>query len=102
MASDRTERATPKRRDEARRKGQVARSMDLNGAVILLTGLLALSTAGPGMVRRMEEALVALLTMAKNPAIVDQKGVGELFASVGRQVALAAAPFASPAALAAC
>jgi flagellar biosynthetic protein FlhB len=101
MASDRTEKATPKRRDEARRKGQVARSMDLNGAVILLTGLLALSSAGPAMVRRMEESLVALLTMAKDPSIVDQKGVGELFATVGRHVALAAAPVAVACALAA-
>ena len=38
MASggDRTEKATPKKRDDASKKGQVARSMDLNGAVVLL------------------------------------------------------------------
>jgi flagellar biosynthesis protein FlhB len=101
MASDRTEKATPKRRDEARRKGQVARSSDLNGAVILLAGLLALSSAGPAMVRRMEEALAGLLTMARDPAMVDQKGVGELFATVFGHVALAAAPVAGACALAA-
>ncbi len=33
---DKTEKATPKKRDEARKKGQVARSQDLNGAVVLL------------------------------------------------------------------
>ena len=32
MASDKTEKATPKRREEARKKGQVASSTDLNGA----------------------------------------------------------------------
>ena len=34
MAGEKTEKATPKRRDEAKRKGQVARSMDLTGAQI--------------------------------------------------------------------
>jgi hypothetical protein len=32
MADDKTEKATPKKREEARKKGQVARSPDLNGA----------------------------------------------------------------------
>ena len=31
---DRTEKATPKRRNDARKKGQVAKSTDLNGAVV--------------------------------------------------------------------
>ena len=55
-ASDKTEKATPKKLEEARKKGQVARSMDLNGAVVLLASLLALSAFGPGMLQRMEEA----------------------------------------------
>lgn len=32
MAGEKTEKATPKKREEARKKGQVARSMDLTGA----------------------------------------------------------------------
>ena len=36
MADDKTEKPTPKRREEARKKGQVARSMDINGAIVLL------------------------------------------------------------------
>jgi flagellar biosynthetic protein FlhB len=36
---DRTEKATPKRREEARKKGQVARSAELNSAVVLLAGI---------------------------------------------------------------
>lgn len=36
---DRTEQPTPKRRAEARKKGQVARSRDLSGALVLLAGL---------------------------------------------------------------
>lgn len=35
---EKTEQATPRRREEARKKGQVFKSADLNSAVILLTG----------------------------------------------------------------
>ena len=37
---DKTEKATPKKREEARKKGQVAKSADLNGAVVLLAVVL--------------------------------------------------------------
>ena len=35
MASDKTEQATPKRREEARERGQVARSTDANTAIVI-------------------------------------------------------------------
>ncbi|MCX7622806.1 MAG: flagellar biosynthesis protein FlhB [Thermomicrobium sp.] len=38
MASERTERATPRRRQEARKRGQVPRSADLTSALALLAG----------------------------------------------------------------
>ncbi|MFN3336435.1 MAG: flagellar biosynthesis protein FlhB [Thermomicrobium sp.] len=38
MASERTERATPRRREEARKRGQVPRSADLTSALALLAG----------------------------------------------------------------
>ncbi len=40
---ERTEEATPRRREEARRKGQVARSQELSSAAVLLAGFLAIS-----------------------------------------------------------
>ena len=43
---DRTEPATPRRREEARERGQVARSADLSSAVVLLAAVLALRFAG--------------------------------------------------------
>jgi flagellar biosynthetic protein FlhB len=91
-ASDKTEKATPKKLDEARKKGQVARSMDLNGAVVLMASLFALSAFGPGMLRRMEEAMVAVLDLAKTPGVVDVNTIGELFGTIGMHIALAAAP----------
>jgi flagellar biosynthetic protein FlhB len=43
---DRTEPATPRRREEARERGQVARSADLSSAAVLLAAVLALRFAG--------------------------------------------------------
>jgi flagellar biosynthetic protein FlhB len=47
---DRTEKATPKHRKRAREQGQVARSSDLGGAVVLVTGILMISIVGPQVV----------------------------------------------------
>ncbi|HKE92669.1 MAG TPA: flagellar biosynthesis protein FlhB [Povalibacter sp.] len=43
---ERTESATPRRREEARRKGQIPRSRDLSAAAVLMTGGVALSSLG--------------------------------------------------------
>jgi len=43
--ADQTEKATPKRRQDARKKGQVAKSADLNGAVVLVAALGSLASA---------------------------------------------------------
>ena len=47
---DRTEAPTARRRQEAREKGQVARSMDLNASLFLLAAFLALSWLGRDLV----------------------------------------------------
>jgi len=44
---ERTESATPKRREEARRKGQIARSRELNSTSVMLAGSGALLAFGP-------------------------------------------------------
>ena len=50
---DKTEPATPRRRQEARKRGQVARSNEANSAIILLISLLTIKYAGPLMLERM-------------------------------------------------
>jgi flagellar biosynthetic protein FlhB len=61
-AQERTEQATPKRLREAREKGQIARSRDLNSLVLLLAasgGLLAFGeTLLAGMVRQMYSGFI--------------------------------------------
>ena len=44
---DKTEPATPRRREEAREEGRVAKSADMNGAIVLLASLLTLKAVGP-------------------------------------------------------
>lgn len=101
MAGERTEKATPKRRDEARRKGQVARSADLSGAVVLLAGLFALGAAGPSMAQRMGDAMRSALALGAQPDAVGPSSIGRIFLDAGTQVALAVAPVAGACALAA-
>jgi len=48
-AGERTEAPTPRRRQEARRRGQVARSQDLTAAIILLGTMVALNVIGPAI-----------------------------------------------------
>ncbi len=47
MSSERTEAPTPRRRAEARKKGQIAKSPEVNTAFILLIGFFVLQKSGP-------------------------------------------------------
>ena len=100
MAENKTEKATPKRKEEARKKGQVARSADVNGAVVLMASLLALSAFGPGMWERMAVATRDLLMLTSSPDVVSREGIGELMRTTGTVSALAVAPIAVVCALA--
>jgi flagellar biosynthesis protein FlhB len=51
FAGEKTERATPKRRNEARKEGNIPKSPDLTSAVTLVTVLVALRLLGPGIWR---------------------------------------------------
>ena len=64
---DKTEKATPKRREEARKKGQVAKSQDLNGAVVLLSSLFALSIWGPHIWNQLGASMHDTLAMIAEP-----------------------------------
>jgi flagellar biosynthetic protein FlhB len=62
-----TEKATPKRRTEARKKGQVAKSTDLNGAVVLGVGLVGVMFLGPKMVSGAGAAMRAIFAQISTP-----------------------------------
>jgi flagellar biosynthesis protein FlhB len=90
--AEKTEKATPKKRGEAFNKGQIAKSADLNGAVVLMCSLLALSAFGPRMLAEMETAMLTVIQMVSHPEVVDQKGIGSLFMLIGKHVVLGALP----------
>jgi flagellar biosynthetic protein FlhB len=54
---ERTEAATPKRLDEARRRGQAARSREFNAAIVLLAGSATLILLGDWMTSRLMQVM---------------------------------------------
>ena len=91
---EKTEKATPKRRDEARKKGQVAKSQDLNGAIVLLASLMSLSALGPAAWRHMRDAMTNSLTLISTPDVIGQQGFGKVLSSAMTDAALAVLPIA--------
>jgi flagellar biosynthetic protein FlhB len=57
-AGDKTEKATPKKRAEARKEGQVARSMEINSALAMLASFVLLSMWGPRVWRELSDQMV--------------------------------------------
>jgi flagellar biosynthetic protein FlhB len=66
MAEDKTEKPTPKKLAEARKKGQVSKSTDMTQAVLFLTAAAVLSFTGPTLV----EQLKAFMIEAFSPALL--------------------------------
>jgi len=66
--AEKTEAPTPRRLQEAREKGQVARSPDLAAAVGLLAGLVLLNIYGETIVRGFQDAITQALRLDRVPA----------------------------------
>ena len=92
MAGDKTEKDTPKKRSEARKKGQVAKSHDLNGAVVMFAALFALSATAPHLVSVLQSSLRDAFALIATPDVVTSRGLGPLVSSQAKTAGLAAAP----------
>jgi flagellar biosynthetic protein FlhB len=90
--SDKTEKATPKRREEARKKGQVAKSTDLSGAVVVLAGLFAIGVTGSSMVQRMADGIHDSLAAGADRDPVTINTIGDLLMHSGQNAAVCLAP----------
>src|SRR5215217_1934590 len=77
-AGDKTEKPTPKRRSEARKQGQVARSMDMNGAIVLLASLMVLSAMAPKMMQSLKLMMTNTLMAIETPEVVTEDGLGPI------------------------
>lgn len=93
---ERTEKATPKHRKRARQKGQVARSTDLGGALVLIAGLLAVSAMGPRIVNAGASTFREILGEISNPArATTAAGLTELMHTTLTTIALTVGPIAA-------
>jgi flagellar biosynthesis protein FlhB len=95
QGGDKTEKATPKKREDARKKGQVAKSADLTGAVILLAGLGTLSIVGPSTWAKVMDATREVLVLVASPGVVDRQGIGPLLGSAAMAFVGAVLPIAA-------
>jgi flagellar biosynthetic protein FlhB len=77
-SGDKTEKATPKRRGDARKEGQVARSMDMNGAIVLLASLMVLSAMAPKMMANLKQMMSRTLMTISTPEVVTKEGLGPI------------------------
>lgn len=81
-AGEKTEAPTPRRLQEARTKGQIARSTDLNSALLLLGGLIGLRIFGPRMIGSLHEAMRQNLTSTE-PSAHLSLDIGRLVPEIG-------------------
>jgi flagellar biosynthesis protein FlhB len=66
--SDRTEKATPKHRKRARKKGQVTRSADVGGSFVVAGGVFVIALLGPAVVGSAASALRSILGEISTPS----------------------------------
>lgn len=91
FAGEKTEKATPKKRQDARKKGQVAKSQDLSGSVVLLSAFLCLLMFGGYM----KERLISLFSDVYFHRLnmdVTQENVMTMFGDYAVQILLLLAP----------
>lgn len=88
---ERTESATPKRREEARKKGQIPRSRDLSAAAVLMTAGVALSTFGGQLGGDLYALMRRSLTLSRDQAL-DASQLLPTFASAAADALLACLP----------
>lgn len=95
MAADsyqeRTEQPTPKRRQEARRRGQVPRSRDLSTALVLISGLGLVAVWGPWAAGRIQDLMRAWLGLLR-PGLLQPGDLAPLLLNRGIALLGLAAP----------
>jgi flagellar biosynthetic protein FlhB len=92
VSENRTEKATPKRLEEARKKGQIARSADLSSSAVLLVAFAALAVVAPTMLHQLAETLRHGLAQAGQTKLATRGGAGSLAGWALRSALTIAAP----------
>ncbi len=92
---DKTEKPTAKKKKESRKQGQVAKSTDLNGAVVLAAGLIGLLAVGPAVVSGVSDSMRSTFAQIASPEdATSAAGLHELFQAFLHTILGAVAPIA--------
>jgi flagellar biosynthetic protein FlhB len=91
---ERTESATPKRREEARTEGRIPRSQELSGAVLLLAGACGLAYAAGNHMGRQSSSFLAADLQWLAGDVLTPNGAAGLLRLAARHLLLALMPFA--------
>ncbi|MCO6412084.1 MAG: flagellar type III secretion system protein FlhB [Thiogranum sp.] len=89
---EKTEQATPKRLEEARKKGQVPRSRELTTMAMLLMAAISMAVMGDAMIEQMGEVLHTGLAVER-ARLFDRFAVIDILGEAMMQAALLMAPF---------
>lgn len=91
FSGEKTEKATPKKRQESRKKGQVAKSQDIAGSLVMLSVFMCLITFG-GYIKERLVTLYSDVFFHRLTMDVTQENVMVMFRSYGMQLLLLLAP----------
>jgi len=91
FGGEKTEKGTPKKRQDARKKGQVAKSAELSGAVVLLSAVLSLSMFG-GFIKERLMSLYTDVFLNRLTMEVTTNNVTSLLSEYGLQIFIILAP----------
>ncbi len=94
---NRSEKPTSKRRGEARKRGQVAKSPEINSAAVLLATVASLVLFGPYLLRKLEEIVRVGIQQAGDPRLASEAGLAGLTSWGLRSVAIVSAPIVAAA-----
>lgn len=91
FGGEKSESATPKKREDARKKGQVAKSAELSGAVVLLSALLTLTMFGGYM---KEKFMKLFMDVFQNRMMMEvtPENISGMFNQYGVQILILLAP----------
>ena len=92
MSADRTEKATPKRREEARKKGQIARRPELAAAAGFMAALGVLQATGEDWLRRGQHLISELTQRVSDPQPLTLSSTHGLLLSAVGHLTLFVAP----------
>jgi flagellar biosynthetic protein FlhB len=88
---DKTEDPTDKRKKDAREKGEIARSKELNTVAVTLAGAGALLAFGGGMAQALMELMRSNFTLSRE-VIIDERFMGVFLMAAGKSALLTVQP----------